>query len=169
MEERVELSEEEKANRMWAYENLKKGMKVLGKVKNIQPYGAFITIRKGIDGLLPIKNMSIARIKNPEERMKKGDKVEVIIQDFDKDTGRITLSRKELLGTWEENVQHFKQGEITSGIVRDTTRGGIFIELTPNLVGLAEHKSGLEYGEKVKVYIRKISPENHKIKLVILD
>lgn len=169
MKEKLELSEEEKINRANVYETLQKGMKITGKVKNIQPYGAFITISKGVDGLLPIKNMSVARIRTPEERVKKGDTVEVMIQDIDKNTGRITLSRKELLGTWEENIQHFKQGETTTGIVRNTTRGGIFIELMPNLVGLAEHKSGLAYGEKVKVYIRKISPENHKIKLVILD
>ena len=163
------LSKKEIENREWAYQNLKTGMKIRGKVKNIQPYGAFITLRKGIDALLPIKNLSVSRIKSPSERLKIGEEIQVIIQEYDKDTGRIIVSYKELLGTWEENIKGFEKGKTTTGIVRGTTRGGVFVELMPNLVGLAEHKSGLSYGEKVEVYIKKISPENHKIKIVILD
>ncbi len=150
-------------------ENLKVGMKVKGRVKNIQPYGAFITIRKGVDGLLPLRNISNSRINSPSEMLNKGDVIDVSIEKYNKDTGKIILSHKEFLGTWEENVNNFQVGQEVEGIVRNRISGGIFIELTPNLVGLAEHRSDLEYGEKVRVRIKKISPDNHKIKLVVLD
>ena len=54
------------------------------------------------------------------------------------------------------------------GIARDREKNGIFVELKPNLVGLAEHKSGIEYGQKVTVYIKKIVLEKKRIKLVIV-
>ena len=64
----------------------------------------------------------------------------------------------------------FEQGMKTYGIIRETekNKNGIFIELNPNLVGMAEYQEGLEYGEKVSVYIRKIDEEKKKIKLNIL-
>ena len=153
----------------WIKDNIKSGTKIKGKVKAIQNYGAFINIKKGIDALLPLKNISVARIKSPDEVLKVGDEIDVCIKDFDEESCRITVSHKEFLGTWEENIKKFSAGNEYTGIVRGTTRGGVFIELMPNLVGLAEHKSGLYYGERVNVLIKKISPENHKIKLVILD
>lgn len=162
----MELQEE---NKKWARENLKEGMKLKGRVKNIQPYGAFVTIKKGVDGLLPLRNISNSRIKSPSEILKKNDVIDVSIEKYNKNTGKIIFSHKEFLGTWEENVNNFQVGQETEGIVRNRISGGIFIELMPNLVGLAEHRSDLEYGEKVKVRIKKISPDNHKIKLVILD
>lgn len=163
------LSSEEIENKKWALEALETGMKFNGKIKSIQPYGVFVTIKKGVDGLLPLRNISVSRIKDPSDIFKKGENIDVLIESFDKETGRIVFSHKEFLGTWEENVKNFKEGQTVIGKVKDKTVGGIFIELTPNLVGLAEHKSGLQYGDKVNVYIKKISPENHKIKLVILD
>lgn len=169
MKQEKKLSAEELANIEWAKNNLSVGMKLKGKVKNVKPFGVFVTLKDGVDGLLLVKNMSVSRIKDPNELFKKGDIIDVLIKELDKETGNIILSHKEFLGTWEENVEKIKVGDIVTGTIRDTTRGGIFIELMPNLVGLAEHKSGLEYGEKVQVRIKRISPENHKIKLVILD
>lgn len=153
----------------WLKECLCNNTKLKGKVKSFQPYGAFISLKKGIDALLPLKYISVTRIKSPEEILKKGEEIDVCIKEFDIETGRITVSHKEFLGSWEENIKHFNVGETVKGHVRGTTRGGVFIELMPNLVGLAEHKSGLNYGEEVEVIIKKISPENHKIKLIILD
>ena len=169
MDKAKKLSNEEIENKKWAFETLKPGLKFKGKVKGVQPYGVFVTIKKGVDGLLPLRNISVSRIKDPSEMFKKGDNVDVLVESFDKENGRIVFSHKELLGTWEANVKSFQEGQTVIGKVKDRTRGGVFIELTPNLVGLAEHKSGLEYGEKVNVYIKKILPESHKIKLVILD
>ncbi len=152
------------------YEQLHKGMIVKGKVKNIQPYGAFIELQKGIVGLLHIEDISVSRIKSPADVLKIGETVVVKIKNYDKDTGRITLNYKDMLGTWEENVKDFKEKTVVEGIVRNKEKFGTFIELRPNLVGLAENKKlNVSYGDKVKVFIKKISPETKKIKLVILD
>ena len=154
----------------WVKNDLEVGQKVQGIVKSIKPYGAFIEIGGGIVGLAHIEDLSIARIKSPYERLKIGQKVEVVIKSIDKQKGKVILSYKEILGTWEENAKKFEQGMKTYGIIRETekNKNGIFIELNPNLVGMAEYQEGLEYGEKVSVYIRKIDEEKKKIKLNIL-
>ena len=153
----------------WIKDCLNNNSRIKGKVKSFQEYGAFINLRDNIDGLLPLKNISVTRIKHPEEVLKKGEEIDIIITEFDEVNNRITVSHKECLGTWEENIKQFEVGKSYIGTIRGTTRGGIFIELMPNLVGLAEHKSGFSYGEKVEVLIKKISPEKQKIKLIILD
>ena len=155
--------------RKWIQNNLKPGMVLNGRVRNIQQYGVFIELLEGVVGLLHIEDISVARTKHPSERFNLGDKVKVVVKDFDRDTGKIVLSHKELLGTWEENAEKYKEGSEVYGIARDREKNGIFVELTPNLVGLAEHKSGVEYGQKVKVYIKKIVTDKKKIKLVIID
>ncbi|MBR6504915.1 MAG: 30S ribosomal protein S1 [Clostridia bacterium] len=154
----------------WMKKELKEGDKVCGIVRNIRPYGAFVEIGGGIVGLLHIEDISVARIKNPEERFKIGQKINVMIKSIDRKNERVILSYKELLGTWEENVKGFEEGMVVCGTIRETekSKNGIFIELMPNLVGLADYKEGLEYGNKAKVYIKKIIPEKHKIKLTIV-
>lgn len=149
-------------------ENLKPNTVVVGKVKSLQQYGVFVEIDEGVVGLLHIQDISVARTKHPSERFNIGDKIKVLIKDFDKNTGKITLSYKDLLGDWEENASKYTEGTEVYGIARDREKNGIFVELAPNLVGLAEHKSGIEYGQKVKVYIKKIVNDKKKIKLVII-
>ncbi len=92
-----------------------------------------------------------------------------MVKDVDKEKNRISFTYKELLGTWEENIKEFKQGSIVKGIAREPekSKNGIFIELKPNLVGLAEYKENIEYGQDVNVYIKKIIPEKKKVKLLI--
>ena len=154
----------------WIRNELEEGTKVAGIVKNIKPYGAFIEIGGGVVGLAHIEDLSIARIKTPYERLNIGQKVEVVVKSIDRDTGKVILSHKETLGTWEENAQNFTIGTKTKGIVRETekNKNGIFIELTPNLVGMAEYKEGVEYGQPVEVYIKKIDNQRKKIKLLII-
>ena len=145
------------------------GQTVTGIVKNIRSYGAFIEIGGGIVGLAHIEDLSVARIKTPYERLKIGQKVNVVIKSIDRCTGKINLSYKETLGTWEENAKKFSSGMEVEGIIRETekNKNGIFIELTPNLVGMAEYTEGYEYGQKVKVYIKKIDNQKKKVKLLI--
>lgn len=154
----------------WIANDLKEGMVVNGIVKSIQPYGVFVEIGGGIVGLLHIEDISIARIKTPAERLKIGQKINVMIKCIDRKLERVILTYKELLGTWEDNVKDFEEGETVTGIVRETekSKNGIFIELKPNLVGMAEYKEGIEYGQNVDVYIKKIIPDRKKIKLLIV-
>jgi len=152
----------------WMFANLKEGMVLSGIVRNMEQYGVFIDVGGGVTGLLHIEDISVARIMHPAERFKIGDKIKVMVKSFDKETGKIILTHKELLGTWEDNIKDFKEGTTVIGIARAKEKNGIFIELRPNLVGLADHKPGIEYGERVSVFIKKIIPEKKKIKLVIV-
>lgn len=154
----------------WIKNDLKPGMVVNGIVKNIRKFGAFVEIGGGIVGLLHIEDISVSRIKSPDERFSIGQKINVMIKSIDKENNKIVLSYKELLGNWEDNVKDYNEKTIVEGTVKeaDKFKNGIFIELKPNLVGLAEYKEGLEYGQKVKVYIKKIIKDRKKIKLLII-
>lgn len=91
----------------WIKKDLKEGDKVTGIVKNIKPYGAFIEIAGGVVGLAHIEDLSIARIKSPFERLNIGQKVEIVVKSINRDTGKVILSYKEILGSWEENAKMF--------------------------------------------------------------
>ena len=154
----------------WVKNDLEVGQKVDGIVKNIKPYGAFIEIGGGIVGLAHIEDLSVARIKTPYERLKIGQKLEIVVKSINREQGKVILSYKELLGSWEENASKFTAGSRVKGKVRETekNKNGIFIELTPNLVGMAEYEDGLEYGQDVDVYIKKIDYDRKKVKLLIV-
>lgn len=157
-------------NKVWNGDNLEEGQIVKGTVKGIQKYGAFVELEQGDTGLIHIEDLSVARIKTPYERLQIGQNINVMVKYIDREQQRITLSYKELLGTWEENAEKFKEGSTVKGIIRETEKynNGIFIELAPNLVGMAEYKEGMEYGSSVDVYIKKIIPEKKKVKLIIM-
>ncbi len=119
--------------------------------------------------MLYIEDISVARIKTPAERLKVGQKINVVVKDIDRDKNRVYFSYKEMLGTWEENVEDLEEKAIVPGIIRETEKDkrGIFVELKPNLVGMAEYREGMQYGQKVDVYVKKIVKEKKKIKLII--
>jgi len=150
--------------------NISVGDVLEGTVTNIQPYGVFVRLENNQTGLLHIENISVARIKSPAERFEIGQKINVMVKLVDRQRNRIDLTYKELLGTWEENVEDIKEGMTIKGIARETEKSnnGIFIEMKPNLVGLAEYKNDVVYGQEVDVYIKKIIPEKKKIKLILI-
>ena len=80
-----------------------------------------------------------------------------MIKSLDKDNNKIVLSYKELLGDWEDNIKDYSEKTVVEGIVKeaDKFKNGIFIELKPNLVGLAEYKEGVEYRSKSKCLYKK--------------
>ena len=151
-------------------DNLKEGQIKKGTVKSIKPYGVFVELEDGVTGLLHIENISVARIKSPNERFSIGQNINIMIKSVDRENKRIDLTYKELLGTWEDNIKDVHAGEIIKGKVRETekSKNGIFIELKPNLVGMAEYNPNVEYGQEVDVYVKKIIPEKKKIKLKIV-
>ena len=126
-------------------------------------------MKGGAVGLLHIEDISVARIKSPYERFEIGQEIKVKVKEIDRINNKLMFSYKELLGTWEENAKQFQEGTRVNGIVRDIekNKNGIFIELKPNLVGMAEYKENMQYGEEVEVYIKKIVPEKKKVKLII--
>ncbi|MDP4153100.1 MAG: S1 RNA-binding domain-containing protein [Bacillota bacterium] len=156
-----------------AYKNyvlkLRSGDIIGGKITHLEPFGAFVDIGCGIISLITIDNISISRISHSHDRFAVGDDIRCIVKSVDRDEGRITLSHKELLGTWQENADNFSIGQTAAGIVRSVEQYGIFVELTPNLAGLAEYKEGVRVGQTASVYIKNILPEKMKVKLVIVD
>ena len=86
---------------------LKPGAVVVGKVVRMEPFGAFVDIGRGIVALLPTEYISAARIRHPNERFWVGQKILAVVKVFDRENRRITLTHKELLGTWLENASRF--------------------------------------------------------------
>ncbi len=138
------------------------------KVTHLESFGAFCDIGCGNIALLPIDAISVSRISHPSDRFSVGDSIRVIIKSIAED-GKITLSHKELLGTWEENASLFSAGQTVTGVVRSVEDYGVFVELTPNLAGLAEPRGDVFIGQKASVYIKSIIREKMKIKLIIID
>lgn len=141
---------------------------VRAKVTHIESFGVFLDVGCGTTALLPVDAISISRISHPRLRFSVGDEFSVVIRSIDAE-GRIYTSRKELLGTWEENASLFSPGQTVAGAVRSIEPYGIFVELTPNLTGLAEYKEGVKENETASVYIKSILPERMKVKLIIID
>ena len=137
-------------------------------VTHIDRFGVFCDIGYGISALLPIDFISVSRIQNPSDRFHVGQNIYACIKSCDAG-GRIVLTHKELLGTWLENAAYFKSGTSTTGIVRSIEDYGVFIELSPNLAGLAESCEGLNVGDVVNIYIKSILPDKMKIKLVVIS
>lgn len=137
------------------------------KVTHLEQFGSFVDIGCGIPSLIPIDVMSVSRISHPSDRFKTGQMIKAVVKG--NDNGRIYLSHKELLGTWEENACQFRAGETVPGIVRSIENYGIFVELAPNLAGLAEPKEGVRAGQSISVYIKAIISDKMKIKLIIVD
>ena len=137
-------------------------------VTHIEPFGAFCDVGCGISALLPIDCMSVSRISSPADRVSVGQQILCAIKSRDLQ-GRFVLTIRELLGTWEENAAGFTVGETVVGIVRSVEEYGTFIEIAPNLAGLAESCTDLVPGQAVSVYIKNILPEKMKIKLVIVN
>ena len=137
------------------------------KITHLDSFGAFADIGCGIVSLLPIDSISVSRIDHPRERFTVGMEIRAIVKTIE--NGRISLTHKELLGTWEENAEDFEVGETVAGIIRSVEDYGAFVELAPNLAGLAEMKENIRAGQQASVYIKNIIPSRMKIKLIIID
>lgn len=148
--------------------NLAPGDIIDARVTHNENFGSFCDIGCGISALLPIDSISVSRIPHPDVRLKVNSMIKAVVKSIDTE-GRVTLSHKELLGTWAENAECFKAGQTVSGIVRSIEKYGVFIELAPNLAGLAEYTPIVNTGDAASVYIKSINPEKMKIKLAIVD
>ncbi len=137
------------------------------KVSRLETFGVFADIGCGIAALMPIDTISVSRIVHPRERFSAGMNIKAVVKSIE--NGRICLSHKELLGTWQQNAESFFAGETVTGIIRSIESYGSFVELAPNLAGLAEPYPDIEEGMQVSVYIKSIIPKKMKIKLIIID
>jgi len=126
------------------------GTTIEGKIKNITDFGIFIGIDEGIDGLVHISDISwTKRIKHPSELYKKGDIVQAIVLDIDKESERFSLGIKQLQSDpWETVEQRYEVGKKITGTVTNVTDFGVFVELEEGIEGLV-HVSEISK-EKIK-------------------
>ncbi|MDD5245816.1 MAG: 30S ribosomal protein S1 [Candidatus Omnitrophica bacterium] len=155
------------------------GTKVKGKVVNILPYGIFIELEKGIEGLIHVSEISwTRRVNNPSEMFAIGDMLEAQILSIEKESRRISLSLKQLeQNPWLEAESKFPVGTKVSGKVRGFTDYGVFVEIDGSLEGMI-HISDLSWtkrighpqdvlkkGQKIDVIVLSVDAQNKRINL----
>lgn len=158
------------------------GTKIQGRIKNITDFGIFIGIDEGIDGLVHISDISwVQRLKHPSELYKKGQEVQAIVLNIDRESQRFSLGMKQIQkNPWEDVHHRFKVGQMVKGKVTNITKFGAFIELEPGIEGLV-HISELSHdrveqptdvvkaGDEVEAVVINVEPRKHKIGLSIKD
>jgi small subunit ribosomal protein S1 len=119
-------------------ENYPVGAIIGGKIKNISNFGIFVGIDQGIDGLVHISDISWSqKINHPSELYKKGDEVQAVILDIDKENERFSLGIKQLKpDPWDVIPEKYKRGTRVTGTVKSVTDFGVFVELEPGIEGL---------------------------------
>jgi small subunit ribosomal protein S1 len=174
---RVLLEETRDSKRKTTLSTLKEGQLIQGVVKNITDYGAFIDLG-GIDGLLHITDMSWGRVSHPSEMFNIGDKVEVSVLKYDRETGRISLGLKQKSADpWTGVATKYAIGTRVRGRVVSLTDYGAFIELEPGVEGLV-HVSVMSWthevrhpsrvvsiGDQVEAAVLNVDPASRKISL----
>ena len=138
------------------------------RITHMEPFGAFCDVGAGVAALLPVDRVSVSRVSHPADRFRVGERIRTAVLSRTED-GRLCLTHRELLGTWEENAALFSAGQTVRGIVRSVEEYGVFVELAPNLAGLAEPTPDAAPGRNCSVYIKSILPERMKVKLVLID
>jgi len=174
---RLLLEESRDKKRQTTLSSLKEGQLIHGTVKNITEYGAFIDLG-GIDGLLHITDMSWGRVNHPSEMFAVGDKVEVIVLKYDRETGRISLGLKQKSpDPWTNVASKYTVGSRVRGRVVSLTDYGAFVELEPGVEGLVHvsemswthevrHPSRLvSVGDQVEAAVLNVDPNSRKISL----
>ena len=158
---------------------LEEDMVVKGEVVRIADFGAFVDIN-GIDGLLPISEISWQRIKHPSDVISLGETIEVKIIKIDNELKRISLSLKRMgEDPWQQIEGQFEEGQIITGTVNKVTGFGAFINIFPGVEALlpvsemAEENvnpfNKFKVGDSVEVLIKKFTPQEHRIALSVKD
>jgi small subunit ribosomal protein S1 len=164
---RVVLEEEREEKRKHTLSVLQEGMVLTGVVKNITEYGAFIDLG-GIDGLLHITDMSWGRITHPSELVQVGDKIEVMVLHFDRETGRVSLGYKQKgPDPWESVEERFAIGSRHHGKVVSLTNYGAFVELEKGVEGLV-HVSEMSWTRRVR-HPSKLVNVGDEVDVMVLD
>jgi small subunit ribosomal protein S1 len=155
------------------------GARIVGKVRNLTEFGAFVEVEEDIDGLIHISDMSWSkRVKHPSEVLKKGDRVEAVVLNIDAENQRLSLGLKQLAtDIWDEFFTHRHVGDVVEGKVVRLTNFGAFVELAEGIEGLihvsefddqqGSDKIELQVDQTYPMKIIKLSPAERKIGLSI--
>ena len=146
----------------------KVGDKVSGRVVSLTDYGAFIEIEKGIEGLIHNSEMSWTQhIKHPSQVVAMGQVVEAVILSLDKDEKKISLGIKQLEpDPWDSLMQKYPVGSKHTGIARNLTNFGVFVELEPGVDGLV-HISDLSWTKKIR-HPGEVVKKGEKLEVIVL-
>ncbi len=180
---RVALGLKQKENNPWdkIEEKYPPGTRITGKIVNLLPYGAFIEIEPGIEGLIHVSEMSwVKNITDPTEIVNKGDEVEAVVLSIQKDEGKVSLGIKQAQhNPWENAPDKYPVGDHVKAVVKSLVNYGAFVELEPGIEGLihisdlswikkVSHPSELlQKGDEVEALILSVDPESQKITLGI--
>lgn len=178
---RVALGLKQKENNPWEEieDRYPPGTKVSGKIVNLVPYGAFIEIEPGIEGLIHVSEMSwVKNVTDPSEIVNKGDELEAIVLSVQKEEGKISLGIKQTeKNPWEDVDSKYPVGSTVKAEIRNLTNYGAFVELEPGIDGLihisdlswikkVSHPSEvLKKGDTVEAIILSVDQESKKITL----
>lgn len=149
---RVALGLKQKDSNPWDQieEKYPPGLRVRGKIVNLLPYGAFMEIEPGIEGLIHVSEMSwVKNVTDPSEVVKKGDEVEAVVLSIQKDEGKISLGLKQAEhNPWDDVEKKYPLGSSVKVEIRSLTNYGAFVEIEPGVEGLV-HISDLSWIKKV--------------------
>jgi len=181
LSQRLAIVDERAEQREETLSNLEIGQVVSGEVVRVAEFGAFVDIG-GVDGLLPISELSWQRVQHPKEVVSAGDKISVKVLKIDIAAGRISLSLKRLQpDPWTEIEEKFAEGQIIKGTVSKLAVFGAFVEIYPGVEALlplgeitAEEEDPspdkyLKVGDEIEVLIKRFSPYERRISLSLKD
>ncbi len=157
------------------------GMTVTGRVTKVESFGAFIEVEEGVEGLLPVAEMSYQRIRHPSDLVKEGDTLKLVVLSMEPANRRISFSLKQAgPDPWSTVEERYTREMVVPGAVTRLTDFGAFIELEPGLEGLA-HISELssrhvnrpdevvQVGQEVRARILDIDKDNRRLALSLKD
>lgn len=179
--ERVSLGLKQKAQNPW--DNIEQkypiGSRVRGRVVNLMPYGAFVEIEEGVEGLVHVSEMSwVQRVGRASDVLSVGDEIEAIVLNINREEQKISLGiRQTTANPWEQARERYPVGTRVSGTIKNFTTYGAFVELQEGIDGMihvsdmswtqkvAHPSEILKKGDKVEVIVLEVSPENQRISL----
>ncbi len=176
LSQRMAIQEEKAAQREKILNTMQSGQVVSGEIVRIADFGAFVDLG-GLDGLLPISEISWERVSHPSDLLKVGDTVTTKVLKVDQEKGHISLSLKQMQpDPWKEIEEKFHEGQVVNGTVRKIQTFGAFVQIYPGVDALlptvemsdtpnVKPNEVVQVGQSVKAIIKKFSPREHKISL----
>ena len=169
--ERISLGLKQLQDNPWdkIEERFPAGQRVKGKITNLMPYGAFVEIEEGIEGLIHVSELSwTKRIVRPSDVLTLGQEIEAVVLGVNKEDQKISLGVRQLeTNPWDEIEQRFMIGKQVKGKVRNMTAYGAFVELEEGIDGMI-HVSDLRWNRKIN-HPSEVLKKNDEIEAVVID
>jgi 4-hydroxy-3-methylbut-2-enyl diphosphate reductase len=178
LSQRVVLEEEHQKLCQETWESIAEGQVRAGVVKGLTDFGVFVDLG-GVDGLLHISELSWGRVKHPSEVVREGQEIEVKVLRVDKEKGKISLGRKQVLpDPWLGVEEKYPVGSVVTGEVTRTAPFGAFVQLEPGVEGLVhisevavyhvtKPEDAVRSGDTVRVKVLRVRPDERRISLSI--